>query len=51
MALADKTYGFFIPNVSLMGVGCSKETGEQAKDHGTECPERCHHADQSAHSK
>jgi alcohol dehydrogenase len=31
MALADQTYGFFIPTVSLMGVGCSKETGPQAK--------------------
>jgi alcohol dehydrogenase len=31
MALADQTYGFFIPTVSLMGVGCSKDTGAQAK--------------------
>nr|WP_320114665.1 iron-containing alcohol dehydrogenase [uncultured Desulfuromonas sp.] len=31
MALADQTYGFFIPTVSLMGVGCAKETGDQAK--------------------
>jgi alcohol dehydrogenase len=31
MALADQTYGFFIPTVSLMGVGSSKETGAQAK--------------------
>ncbi|WP_243374235.1 iron-containing alcohol dehydrogenase [Geotalea sp. SG265] len=31
MALAEQTYGFFIPTVSLMGVGCSKETGAQAK--------------------
>jgi alcohol dehydrogenase len=31
MALADQTFGFFIPTVSLMGVGCSKETGPQAK--------------------
>jgi alcohol dehydrogenase len=31
MALADQTFGFFIPTVSLMGVGCSKETGAQAK--------------------
>jgi alcohol dehydrogenase len=31
MALAEQTYGFFIPTVSLMGVGSSKETGEQAK--------------------
>jgi alcohol dehydrogenase len=31
MALADQTYGFFIPAVTLLGVGCSKEAGEQAK--------------------
>jgi alcohol dehydrogenase len=31
MALADQTFGFFIPTVSLMGVGCAKETGAQAK--------------------
>jgi len=31
MALADQTYGFFVPNVALMGVGCAKETGIQAK--------------------
>ncbi len=31
MALADQTFGFYIPTVSLMGVGCSKETGAQAK--------------------
>ncbi len=31
MALADQTYGFYIPTVSLMGVGSSKETGEQVK--------------------
>ena len=31
MALADQVYGFFLPTVSLMGVGCSKETGAQAK--------------------
>jgi alcohol dehydrogenase len=31
MALADQTFGFFIPTVSLMGVGCAKETGSQAK--------------------
>src|SRR5512143_4133236 len=30
MALGDQTYGFFIPTVSLMGIGCSKETGAQA---------------------
>jgi alcohol dehydrogenase len=31
MALADQTFGFFIPTVSLMGVGCAKDTGPQAK--------------------
>lgn len=31
MALAEQTFGFFIPTVSLMGVGCAKETGGQAK--------------------
>ncbi|BDG05578.1 iron-containing alcohol dehydrogenase [Anaeromyxobacter oryzae] len=31
MALADQVYGFYIPNVSLMGVGSSKQAGEQAK--------------------
>ena len=31
MALADQTFGFFIPTVTLMGVGSSKETGDQVK--------------------
>jgi alcohol dehydrogenase len=31
MALADQTFGFYIPTVSLMGVGSSKETGAQVK--------------------
>jgi alcohol dehydrogenase len=31
MALGEQTYGFFIPTVSLMGVGSSKEAGEQVK--------------------
>jgi alcohol dehydrogenase len=31
MALADQTFGFFIPTVSLMGVGCAKDAGAQAK--------------------
>ena len=30
-ALADQTFGFFIPTVNLMGVGSSKETGPQVK--------------------
>src|SRR6185369_4902328 len=31
MALADQVFGFFIPNVSLMGVGSSKQAAPQAK--------------------
>jgi alcohol dehydrogenase len=31
MALADQTFGFYIPSVTLLGLGASKETGEQAK--------------------
>ncbi|NVN93503.1 MAG: L-threonine dehydrogenase, partial [Desulfuromonadales bacterium] len=31
MALADQVYGFFIPSVTLLGLGASKEAGEQAK--------------------
>ena len=31
MALAEEVFGFYIPTVSLMGVGCAKETGAQAK--------------------
>jgi len=31
MALADQTFGFFIPSVTLLGLGASKEAGEQAK--------------------
>lgn len=31
MALGEQTYGFFIPTVSLMGIGSAKETGEQVK--------------------
>jgi alcohol dehydrogenase len=31
MALADQVYGFYIPSVSLLGLGASKEAGEQAK--------------------
>jgi alcohol dehydrogenase len=30
-ALANQTFGFFIPTVNLMGVGSSQETGEQVK--------------------
>ena len=31
MALADQTFGFFIPTVTLMGVGSAKDAGAQAK--------------------
>ncbi|MDO3377289.1 iron-containing alcohol dehydrogenase [Geoalkalibacter halelectricus] len=31
MALGEQTFGFFIPTVSLMGVGSSKEAGDQVK--------------------
>ncbi len=31
MALAEEVFGFYIPTVSLMGVGCAKEAGTQAK--------------------
>lgn len=34
MALADQVFGFYIPNVSLMGVGASKQAGPQAKGLG-----------------
>jgi len=31
MALAEQTFGFYIPTVSLMGIGSSREAGAQAK--------------------
>ena len=31
MALGEQTFGFFIPTVSLMGIGSAKETGGQVK--------------------
>jgi alcohol dehydrogenase len=31
LALADQTFGFFIPTVTLLGVGASKDAGAQAK--------------------
>jgi alcohol dehydrogenase len=31
VALADQTYGFFIPTVTLLGVGAAKDAGTQAK--------------------
>jgi len=35
-ALADQTFGFYIPTVSLMGVGSSKEAGAQVKQLGAQ---------------
>jgi alcohol dehydrogenase len=32
--LADATFGFFIPTVTLMGPGCAKEVGPKAKELG-----------------
>ncbi len=34
MALADQSFYFFIPTISILGVGCSKEVGPQAKTLG-----------------
>jgi len=34
MALADQSFPFFIPTISILGVGCSKEVGAQAKTLG-----------------
>jgi alcohol dehydrogenase len=34
MALADQSFFFFIPTISILGVGSSKEVGEQAKGLG-----------------
>jgi alcohol dehydrogenase len=31
MALAEQTFGFFTPTVALMGVGCAKQAGVQAR--------------------
>lgn len=31
MALGEQTYGFYIPTVSLMGIGSAKEAGDQVK--------------------
>ncbi len=38
MALADQVYGFFIPTVTLMGIGAHKELGAQAKALGMTKP-------------
>jgi alcohol dehydrogenase len=32
--LADTTFGFFIPSVTLIGPGCSKEVGAKAAELG-----------------
>ncbi len=32
--LAETTFGFFIPSVTLMGPGCAKEVGPKAKELG-----------------
>ncbi len=34
MALGEVTYGFFMPNVNLMGPGCAKAVGQQVKTFG-----------------
>jgi len=34
MALAEQSFYFFIPTVSILGVGCSKEVGPKAKSLG-----------------
>ena len=34
MALGEVTYGYFIPTVNPMSVGCSKEIPAQCKDLG-----------------
>ena len=41
MALADQTYGFYIPTVTLMGIGAHKELGEQIKSLGGKKPFIC----------
>ncbi len=34
MALAEQSFYFFIPTISILGVGCAKEAGPQAKSLG-----------------
>jgi len=34
MALAEQSFSFFIPTISILGVGCSKEIGPHAKTQG-----------------
>jgi alcohol dehydrogenase len=38
MLIKEKTYGFFIPCVSLMGIGCHKEIGARIKSLGGRKP-------------
>ncbi len=38
MARADQVYGFFIPPVTLMGIGAAKRLGDQAKALGASLP-------------
>ena len=41
MALAEQVYGFFIPNVTLMGIGAHKEIGSKVKALGGKKPFIC----------
>jgi alcohol dehydrogenase len=41
MALQEEVYGFFIPSVTLMGVGSHKEIGDQIKALGSKKPFIC----------
>ncbi|SPF46999.1 Fe-containing alcohol dehydrogenase [Syntrophobacter sp. SbD1] len=41
MALADQTFGFYIPTVTLMGIGAHKELGAQIKSLGGKKPFIC----------
>jgi alcohol dehydrogenase len=38
MALANQTFGFYIPSVTLLGLGAASEAGEQAKALGAKHP-------------
>ena len=41
MALADQVYGFYIPTVTLMGIGAHKDLGDQVKMLGGTKPFIC----------
>ena len=41
MALADQVYGFYIPTVTLMGIGSHKELGKQIMTLGGKKPFIC----------